>query len=321
MKCKNCGRENEANMKFCCGCGSILVEEQPTGTVEANIGNQAFNYNEGAVVEAPAYAPVQATPAYAPVQATPDYVPVQPAPAYAPVQPAPVADAPNGYAPGFPAAEFAGGVQAPAKKNKKVLIIGIIAGVLAAIIAFVGVFAVFSSRSKIEGVSSDTYRECTRIMDLLSSEAYLDEIANKVESAMYAKYGSNWGSVKIAEISNYILYQADIVELADDINDIPKTTEADEDLATFVMFQYAFFMDAAMNKGGATTAFAISAILLSYNKEYGYTFEECQDIYGTFVSKYSAVYYNATCIEDIEDTLKEMAVFSSCTAMSSMADK
>lgn len=197
----------------------------------------------------------------------------------------------------------------PKKKKGKILIVLIVLIALG-----ISLFALFGTGGKINGVSRDTYQECTRIMKIISTEQYINETANEVENVLYQKYGSDWGSIPVGELHDYVLENSDAINLFfSDIENIPMTTENDKILVKFVLCQYAFVIEESLNRGNCGTTFPIAAVL--YEDEYGfdYSFEEYQDIYGTFILKYIYIYDNANDIEDIKKEIDEMSVLAEWT--------
>lgn len=199
----------------------------------------------------------------------------------------------------------------PKKKKRKIWIVLIV--LIGLVISF---FALFGTGGKINGVSSDTYRGCTRIMKIISTESYINETANEIENVMYQKYGVDWGSVAVGELHDYVLENSDVLNLFfSDIENIPMTTENDKILVKFVLCQYAFVIDESLNRGNCTTIFPIMAVYCEDEYGYDYSFEEYQDIYGTFIKKYMYIYDNANDIEDIKKEIDEMSVLAECTAL------
>lgn len=203
----------------------------------------------------------------------------------------------------------------PKKKKRKIWIILIV--LIALGISF---FALFGTGGKINGVSRDTYQECTRIMKIISTERYINETANEVENVLYQKYGSDWSSIPIGELHDYVLENSDALNLFfSDIENIPMTTENDKILVKFVLCQYAFVIEESLNRGNCGTAFPFTAVLYEdvYGDVYGYdySFEEYQDIYRTFILKYIYIYDNANDVEDIKKEIDEMSVLAKCTTL------
>ena len=187
---------------------------------------------------------------------------------------------------------------------------------VAIIVALAIVFLAFGSGGKINGVSYDTYKSCTKIMKKLSNENYINEVADKIESSLYQEYGNNLGSVKVSEIHKFIRNNSTIVELADEIHYIPQHTEADEILADFVLFQYALFLEEAMVRAeNAASTFALVGAFASSSTGNGYSYKQYQDIYGTFILKYDSIYNTANDIEDIREVMEEMSVIVGFTSL------
>ena len=112
----------------------------------------------------------------------------------------------------------------PKKKKRKIWIV-------LTILAALGIyfFAILGAGGKINGVSTDTYQECTRIMKIISTESYINETANEVENVLHQKYGNNWNSVAVGELHDYVLENSDVLNLFfNDIKNIPMTTENDK---------------------------------------------------------------------------------------------
>lgn len=257
MICKNCGKENDANMKFCGECGSRLTDILEEIVVETD--NSVSSNTESVFVQ-----------------------------------------------------ETMGDVEEKPKKHKSKIIVAFVAVVA----VFICVFAIFGNSGKINGVSADTYQECTRIMKLISNEAYINKTASKVESALYQEYGTDLGSVTIGELRNYIFENSGLLELSDDITNIPMSTINDEILAKFVVCQYAFVIEEILVRGSECSVFTIMApYKISNTGCYVVRFDECKDIYGNFILKYKLIYNNANDIEDIQKEIEEMSFFAECTSL------
>lgn len=198
------------------------------------------------------------------------------------------------------------------KKHKSKIIVAFVAVVA----VFICVFAIVGNGGKINGVSTDTYQECTRIMKLISNEAFINETAGKVESTLYQKYGSDLGSVTIGELKNYIFKNSGVLELSDDITNIPMSTVNDEVLVKFVVCQYAFVIEEILVRGLGYSDFTILApYKISNTGCYSEYFDECNDIYGNFILKYKLIYNNANDIDDIQKEIEEMSFFAECTSL------